>query len=170
MAVFITGGTGYIGRALIPRLIEQDHEVRALVRSGSEKKLPPGCRVVLGDALQSGSFAEHVRGADTLVHLVGVPQAAPWKADQFRTIDLPSARAAIEAARAAGISHFVYVSVAQPAPVMKAYIAVRAECEALIRASGLNATVLRPWYVLGPGHRWPILLKPIYAVLEFLPA
>src|SRR5207247_1527733 len=67
------------------------------------------------------------------------------------------------------VRHFVYVSVAQPAPVMKDYLAVRAEGEALLRASGLNATILRPWYVLGPGHRWPYFLLPMYWVGELLP-
>ncbi len=52
---------------------------------------------------------------------------------------------------------------------MKAYIQVRAECEAMIGKSGLNATVLRPWYVLGPGHRWPYFLMPIYKLMEWLP-
>jgi uncharacterized protein YbjT (DUF2867 family) len=60
----------------------------------------------------------------------------------------------------------VYVSVAHPAPVMKAYIAVRCECEQILTGSGLIATILRPWYVLGPGHRWPIALKPVYTMLE----
>jgi uncharacterized protein YbjT (DUF2867 family) len=52
---------------------------------------------------------------------------------------------------------------------MKAYIQVRAECESLIGASGMNASIRRPWYVLGPGHRWPYLLLPIYALMELLP-
>jgi uncharacterized protein YbjT (DUF2867 family) len=76
----------------------------------------------------------------------------------------------VGAARAAGVKHFVYVSVAQPAPVMKAYWQARAEVEALLRESGVPSTVLRPWYVLGPGHRWPYLLKPFYFVCERLPS
>jgi nucleoside-diphosphate-sugar epimerase len=64
----------------------------------------------------------------------------------------------------------VYLSVAQPAPVMRAYVAVRAEGEALIRQHGLSATCLRPWYVLGPGHRWPAVLLPVYAVLRAIPS
>jgi uncharacterized protein YbjT (DUF2867 family) len=52
---------------------------------------------------------------------------------------------------------------------MKAYIEVRAECEAMIRQSGMNATILRPWYVLGPGHRWPYALLPLYWLMEQLP-
>jgi len=34
----------------------------------------------------------------------------------------------------------------------------------------MNATILRPWYVLGPGHRWPYLLLPIYKLMELLPS
>jgi uncharacterized protein YbjT (DUF2867 family) len=68
------------------------------------------------------------------------------------------------------VRHFIYVSVAHPAPIMRAYVAVRQEGEALVNASGIPATILRPWYVLGPGHRWPLLLVPIYAILRRLPA
>jgi uncharacterized protein YbjT (DUF2867 family) len=168
--VFITGGTGYVGRPLIIRLLERGHEVRALVRPGSEAKLSLGCQVVPGDALDSGSYAGQVNPADTFVQLVGVAHPNPSKAAEFRSVDLASGRGAVEAARGAGVQHFIYVSVAQPAPVMKAYIQVRAECEAMIRQSGMNATILRPWYVLGPGHRWPYLLLPMYKIMEWLPA
>jgi uncharacterized protein YbjT (DUF2867 family) len=168
--VFITGGTGYLGRALIPLLLGRGHEVRALVRRGSESKLPEGCEAVAGDPLDESSFASAVAPSDTFVQLVGVPRPSPTKARQFREIDLVSGRASVRAARAAGARHFVYVSVAQPAPVMKAYQEVRAEVEAALRESGLPATVLRPWYVLGPGHRWPYLLKPFYFVCERLPS
>ena len=98
-----------------------------------------------------------------------MPRPSPAKARQFREIDLVSGHASVEAARAAGVRHFVYVSVAQPAPLMKAYQEVRAEVEAALRDSGVPATVLRPWYVLGPGHRWPYLLKPFYQLCERLP-
>ena len=168
--VFITGGTGYLGRALIPLLLERGHEVRALVRQGSESKLPRGCEAVTGDPLDESSFAARVAPSDTFVQLVGVPRPSPAKARQFREIDLVSGRASVGAARASGVQHFVYVSVAQPAPVMRAYQEVRAEVEAALKSSGMPATVLRPWYVLGPGHRWPYLLKPFYYVCERLPS
>lgn len=168
--VFITGGTGYVGRALIPRLLERGHKVRALVRRGSEKKLPRDCDAVIGDALDAASFAEQVQPSDTFVQLVGVPHPSPAKAAEFRSIDLVSARASVSAAAGAGVKHFVYVSVAQPSPVMKAYQATRAEAEKMIRDSGLAATILRPWYVLGPGHRWPYALAPMYWLLESIPA
>jgi uncharacterized protein YbjT (DUF2867 family) len=53
---------------------------------------------------------------------------------------------------------------------MHAYIAVRTAGEKLITEAGLRATILRPWYVLGPGHWWPLLLVPMYAIAELIPA
>jgi uncharacterized protein YbjT (DUF2867 family) len=91
------------------------------------------------------------------------------KAAQFVAIDLASAREAVAAATHARVSHFVYLSVAQPLPVMRAYVGARAEGERLIRASGLSATFVRPFYVLGPGRRWPLLILPVYWILERLP-
>jgi uncharacterized protein YbjT (DUF2867 family) len=168
--VFVTGGTGFMGRNLIVELLHRKYTVRALVRHGSEHKLPHGCEAVQGDALYNASFVAQISPAETFVQLVGVTHPNPSKKDEFRAVDLGSARAAIEAAREAGVAHFVYVSVAQPAPVMKFYLAVRAEVEQMIRESGLNATILRPWYVLGPGRRWPLLLKPMYWLMERIPA
>ena len=154
----VTGGTGYIGRILIERLTARGHSVRALVRAGSEGRLPSGAVPVVGDALSAPSYAAHVAPADTLVQLVGTPHPSPRKAAEFERVDRPSGLAAVEAALAAGVKHSVYVSVAHPAPIMHEYIAARVAVEARIHeahaAAELNATILRPWYVLGPGHRW----------------
>ena len=158
-----------MGQRLISRLLERGHDVRALVRDGSQKKLPAGCIAVPGNALDGESYARKIAPADTFVQLVGVAHPSPAKAAEFRRVDRPSGLGAIAAAKAAGIRHFVYLSVAHPAPMMHAYIAVRSECEAAIESAGLNATILRPWYVLGPGHRWPYLLVPIYKLAEMLP-
>ncbi|HJW13905.1 MAG TPA: NAD(P)H-binding protein [Thermoanaerobaculia bacterium] len=168
--VFVTGGTGYVGRRVVGELLGRGHEVRALVRPGSEGKLPTGCEAVSGNALDEKSFAPRVAPADTFLQLVGVAHPSPARAAEFRSVDLVSAKASAKAAAAAGVSHFVYVSVAQPAPVMKAYVAARAEGEAAIRSARLNATFVRPWYVLGPGHRWPYLFLPVFRLLQALPA
>lgn len=168
--IFITGGTGYIGSRLIPRLASQGHEVVALVRPGSEHKLPAACTPVLGDALDGASYEQHLAGCDTFIQLVGVAHPSPAKAKEFVEIDQRSGIEAIRAVKRAGIAHFIYVSVAHPAPAMHAYIAARSACEAELEASGLNATILRPWYVLGPGHRWPYGLMPFYWLAERIPS
>ena len=169
-SVLVAGATGYMGRRLIPTLLHSGHEVRALVRAGSEHKLSSRCEVVIGDPLRRETYADQIAPADTWVHLVGVSHPSPSKAAEFRAIDLKSVEEAVPSAMKAGIRHFVYVSVAHPAPVMKAYIEVRRQCEQIIHDSGLRTTILRPWYVLGQGHRWPVALKPAYWLLEKFPA
>jgi uncharacterized protein YbjT (DUF2867 family) len=168
--VFITGGTGYIGSRLIPHLAGRGHTVRALVRAGSEGRLPDGALPLTCSPLESSTFSPFITPGSTFVQLLGVPHPSPSKAEQFRRIDLVSVRESVSAAQNSGAGHFIYVSVAQPAPAMHAFVAVRSEGEELIRASGLNATIVRPWYVLGPGHRWPYLLLPVYWVCERIPS
>jgi len=168
-SVFLTGSTGYIGSRLIPLLRKRGNVVTALVRKGSESKLPAGVTGVSGDALQMDSYTEAVRTFDTFIHMIGVPHPSPAKAKQFHDVDLVSIKVAVKAAREAGVRHFVYLSVAHPAPVMKEFIAVRSAGEEMIRESGINATFVRPWYVLGPGHWWPYGILPVYWILEQLP-
>ena len=168
--VFIAGGTGYLGRPLIDALLRRGFHVHGLAREESLRKLPSGTIPVIGNALDDTTFAAAIPPHSTFVHLIGTPHPNPSKAAEFRRVDLTSIQAAVRAARHARVQHFLYVSVAHPAPVMRAYIAVRTEGEALVRASGIPATILRPWYVLGPGHRWPSVLLPVYAILRALPA
>jgi uncharacterized protein YbjT (DUF2867 family) len=168
--IFITGATGYLGQALVPALLKRGHLVRALTRPASALRVPPGAQVVLGNALDATTFAAQVTPSDTFVHLVGTPHPSPAKVKQFRDIDLVSVQAAVAAARHAWVRHFIYLSVAYPAPIMQEYIAVRREGEALIRSAGVPATFLRPFYVLGPGHWWPYPLVPLFALLRAIPA
>jgi nucleoside-diphosphate-sugar epimerase len=167
--VFVTGGTGYIGSRLVSALLARGHHAKVLVRKQSQGKLPPGAGRLMGDPLRMDSYTNQISPAGTFIHLIGTPHPSPAKARQFQEIDLVSVQVATKAARDAGVRHFVYLSVAHPAPAMKAFIAVRMEGEAMIRASGIPATFVRPWYVLGPGHWWPYLLLPVYWILERIP-
>ncbi|HEV8726188.1 MAG TPA: NAD(P)-dependent oxidoreductase [Candidatus Binatia bacterium] len=168
--VLVTGGTGYIGQHLIPALLGRGHRVRALARQESLSRVPPGATTVVGDALQVDSVTAAIRSGDTVVHLVGTPHPTPSKADQFEKVDLASIRATVSAAKQVGISHLIYLSVAQPAPIMQAYLWVRALGESMIREARVTATIVRPWYVLGPGRRWPKAIVPLYRIAEMIPA
>jgi uncharacterized protein YbjT (DUF2867 family) len=169
-SVFLTGASGFMGRNLSAELVRRGHTVRGLVRAGSESRVAPGCHAVTGDPLDAVTYLHLIAPAATFVHLVGVAHPSPAKAAQFLSVDLASAKTAVSAASGAGIRHFIYVSVAHPAPIMREYIAARTAAEAAVRASGLDATIVRPWYVLGPGRRWPLLLLPAYWLLGALPA
>ena len=166
----MTGSTGYIGSRLVRRLLERGHRVHAAVRAAHALEPAPNLEVVECDVFNPTDVADAAGGRSTLVHLVGTRKPAPWKALQFEAVDLASARSAAIGAAMAQVKHIVYVSVARPAPVMHAYQRARAGAEAAFAATGIPLTVLRPWYVLGPGHRWPVLLIPAYKLLERLPA
>ncbi|MGH9200518.1 MAG: SDR family oxidoreductase [Vicinamibacterales bacterium] len=168
--VVITGGTGYVGRPLIEQLVARGNDVTALARPESRVRVPNGAQIVEGSALLATDIARALSPRCTLVVLAGTPRPNPFKARQFLDVDLAAARAAAEAAeRHQGVGHIVYVSVAHPAPVMKAYIDARVAGERLLGATGIRLTILRPWYVLGPGHRWPYGLVPMYWLLERVP-
>ena len=113
--VFVTGGTGYVGRRLVRALLELGYDVRVLTRPGSSARVPAGAAAVVGNALDAASFQGELRPGDTLVHLVGTPHPSPSKAAEFRRVDLLSILASLAAAPHAGAAHVVYVSVAQPA-------------------------------------------------------
>ncbi len=138
-----------MGQRLIRELLVRGHEVTAVVRAGSESKLPPCCVVVKGNVLDGDSYVDCVSPDHTFVQLVGVAHPSPAKAKEFVEIDERSALETIRVSRAAGVRHFVYVSVAHPAPAMHAYVAVRSRCEAAIHDAGFNATILRPWTFWG---------------------
>lgn len=171
MNIFITGGTGYMGKRLIQMLSAKGHEVVALVRKESEHKLPVGIKKVIANPFDAQSFQNAIPRGAVFVQLLGVPHPSPRKKHLFRQIDLQSVKASADAAAAARCSHFVYVSVAMmESGIMKDYQQVRREGEAYILAKGLKASFIRPWYVLGPGHWWPILLLPLYGIAALVPS
>lgn len=167
--IFIAGATGYMGCRAAAELVRRGHAVKALVRRESLNRLPKHCLAVVGNALDASSFSAGIGDVDSYVQLVGVAHPSPSKARQFREIDQKSFEESLKAAVENRARHFVYVSVAHPAPAMHAYIEVRSHCEELLKKSGLNATILRPWYVLGPGHYWPYALKPFYWLARQIP-
>lgn len=170
LEILVTGGTGYIGQHLIPLLIARGHRVRVLARQQSLARVPSGATGVAGDALDAESIASAVQPGDTVIHLVGTPHPSPSKADQFEKVDLVSIRSTVSAAQKVGIAHLIYVSVAQPAPIMQSYLWVRMLGETMIREAGLTASIIRPWYVLGPGHWWPKLIRPLYKLADMIPS
>ena len=85
-----------MGRRLIPLLIERGHTIRALVRPGSEKKLPAGCTPIPGNALDGTSHSAEIAPADTFIQLVGVAHSSPAIAAEFPQIDLPAGLGALQ--------------------------------------------------------------------------
>ena len=169
--VFITGGTGYMGKRLIKMLLAKGYRIIALTRRQSRHEVPAGAEVVTGNPFDEKTFSESIPRGCVFVQLLGVPHPSPSKVQQFTNINPASVKVSANAAEKAGVSHFVYVSVSmQQNNFMQAYQQVRWQGENYCLAKKLSSTFIRPWYVLGPGHWWPVLLLPFYALASLVPS
>jgi nucleoside-diphosphate-sugar epimerase len=153
--VFLTGGSGFVGRTLLRELSRIDGlEVVALDRSGSlaSKPADPRISVVRGNLLEPQSYARELSGCDCVIHLA----AATGKASpDVHTRDTAVAtEVLLDACRAAGVERFLLVSSIAAAFQDKRgypYAEAKHRAERAVAASGLRYSVLRPTMIFGEG-------------------
>ena len=152
MILSVTGGTGFVGRHLLRIAVADGHDVRALTRSPQPEQ--PGVTWIAGDLAHPGDLCA---GADAVIHLAGVINARDRAG--FDTGNVAGTATILAAAAAADIGHFVHVSsLAARQPGLSAYGASKAAAEAVIKASPLPWSMVRPPGVYGPGDRETLLL------------
>lgn len=149
MSVFaITGGTGFVGSRLIDLALEAGHQVRALTRR--EQPARDGVTWVRGDLDATEALATLCTGADAVIHVAGVVNA-PDRAG-FAHGNITGTANMLAAAKGAGVRRFVHVSsLAGREPQLSAYGWSKREADALVKASGLDWTIVRPPAIYGPG-------------------
>jgi nucleoside-diphosphate-sugar epimerase len=144
----ITGGTGFVGTRLIALAMEAGHEVRALTRR--ERAETPGVTWVRGDLDAEDALRTLCEGADAVIHVAGVVNAPD--AQGFALGNIDGTRHILEAATAMGVRRFVHVSsLAAREPDLSAYGWSKAAGDALVQASALDWTIVRPPAIYGPG-------------------
>jgi nucleoside-diphosphate-sugar epimerase len=151
MIIAVTGANGFIGRHLCTTLAQRGHETRPVVRSD----------------FQNDRFEQIVNGADVVIHAAGATRAPTRSRLRASNVDLT--RRALDAARAARVGRFVFISSQaaagpaqaldrptqeeeQPAPI-EDYGESKRDAERLVRESGLPGVIVRPAAVYGPGDR-----------------
>lgn len=144
----ITGGTGFVGAVLIDRAIKAGHHVRALTRRDQPAR--DGVTWIAGSLDDAQSLIKLAEGADAVIHVAGVV-STPDPAG-FTTGNVDGTRHMLDSARTAEVARFVHVSsLAAREPGLSRYGESKAEAEALVAASGLDFTMVRPPAVYGPG-------------------
>lgn len=112
--IAVTGGTGFIGAALLPVLTAEGARVRLLARASSTMEFPPHMTVQSGDLDDAAALAALVRGVDSVIHLAGYAHASskphPAELERHRRINLQGTQNLFNAAAAAGVRRFVFVS------------------------------------------------------------
>jgi uncharacterized protein YbjT (DUF2867 family) len=151
--ILVTGGSGFIGRRVVARLVDGGHKVRALARGRRRADLPDGVEVAQGNVVSGEGLPEAMAGVEKVVHLVAIIretgdqtfQAAIWRGTERL----------VEAAKVAAVKKLVYVSAigAQDDPTYP-YLQAKWQAERAVMRSGLNHTILRPSIVFGEGDEF----------------
>ncbi|MFA7601854.1 MAG: NAD(P)H-binding protein [Novosphingobium sp.] len=147
MTIAITGGTGFVGQALIDHARARGMVVQALARKPQPRR--DGVEWIAGDLADRRALVALVDGVEAVVHVAGLTTAR-HPAD-LEAANVAGTLAAIEAALAAGVPRFILVSsLSAREPGLSAYGASKARAERLVKASGLDWTIVRPPAVYGP--------------------
>jgi uncharacterized protein YbjT (DUF2867 family) len=159
--ILVSGATGVLGREICRRLRRNGHNVRAMVRpdsKGAEELEALGCTLVQADLREPESLAAACEGVDQVVN-TATAIATRRKGEKLSAIDRDGVIALGQAAEAAGVRHFLFVSIPRGAEPIRFFRHKRA-VEAWLRASGMSATILQPTAfmntVFDPANGWDV--------------
>jgi NADH dehydrogenase len=141
-----------VGNEVVKELLARGHEVRALVRPGSERKIKAeAVELAFGDVLDKGAVAQAAQGCDALIHLVGIIREFPRRGITFEALHVQATMNAVDAARAAGARRYLQMSAlgARHEPG-DPYHTTNFRADEYVRASGLTYTIFRPSVIYGP--------------------
>jgi nucleoside-diphosphate-sugar epimerase len=180
--ILVTGATGKVGSRLVPRLLAQGLQVRALVRQGPnvQNLRAVGAEIVERDLLQTDSLDSAVQGVETVVHLAAFFRGAT--PEQSHEVNVVGTERLATAAIRSGVKRFIFISTGtvyppgpnrpakeidspNPAPPANHYAASKVAAEAKLmgmdRIDGLGLSILRLGFVYGEEdrHAWEIMAR-----------
>ncbi|MDI6813239.1 MAG: NAD(P)H-binding protein [Desulfitobacteriaceae bacterium] len=157
MRVFITGGTGYVGQAVVTAAIRAGHQAIVLQRPGTHRPLKQqDVELVEGDVLEPRSLEKGLPGADAVIHLVGIIREIPRQNITLERLHVEATRNVLEAAKRAQVPRFVHMSALGSRPqAVSGYHRTKWAAEEWVRQSGLTFTIFRPSVIFGQGGPGP---------------
>jgi NADH dehydrogenase len=155
--IFVTGATGFVGRAVVPALRARGYAVRCLVRRGSELDLRgmEAIERVEGDVLSPDTLERGMAGCDTVVHLVGIIRENQATLTTFERVHAQGTIDVLEAAAATGVRRYLHMSALGTRPGARArYHQSKWAAEEAVRASPIPWTIFRPSIIYGRGDQF----------------
>ncbi len=171
-SVLVLGGTGFVGRAVCERLTERSASTRIIVPTrrnprGNSVRLLPTVELVNADVNDAASLARLVAGCDAVINLVARLHGSRA---EFEAVHVQLPQQLVQACKAAGVRRIVHVSALGVGPDAPSnYLRSKAAGEALLLASGLDVTVLRPSVIFGAQDRFLNLFAQLQALAPLIP-
>lgn len=156
MKVFVTGGTGFVGRHLVARLLDDGRDVRMLVRKQSIHKIPAEVRnrieYVEGDAFEVGALLDGASGCDAVVNLIGIIRDFPSKGVTFEKLHFSATKNIADAAREKGVKRFIQMSALGVDWDEKTeYFRTKWKADQYLIDRDFDYTIFRPSVIFGEG-------------------
>ena len=151
--IFVTGGSGFVGSAVIEELSSRGYQVNALVRQRDIAAPASGhVQTIRGDLFTPAALEEGIRGCVGLIHLVGIIFEHRLQGITFERIHFEGTRNVVAAAKRAGVRRYVHMSALGTRPdAVSTYHKTKFLAEEHVRHSGLDWTIFRPSVIHGPG-------------------
>lgn len=171
MKVFITGGTGYVGRVIVEACIRAGHEVTLLARPNSQRNFPDdNVHVVTGDLFDEAFLTKQMSGCDAVIHLVGIIREMPRRGVTMEHVHFDGTMVVIQASAQAQIGRYVHMSaLGARAEATSSYHRSKWKAEEAVRRSGLSYTVFRPSVVFGDGGPGPNFISQLTDLIRSSP-
>ncbi|MDA8412633.1 MAG: complex I NDUFA9 subunit family protein [Desulfobacteraceae bacterium] len=169
MRIFIAGGTGFVGTHLVGALRDKGHELKLLVharRSGMADDIDQ----IVGDVTCPETYEQAVGGCDAVINLVGIIREFPSRGITFERLHVQATANMLAATRKAGIRRYLQMSALGTRPEAQSrYHRTKFRAEELVRSSGLEATILRPSIIYGPGDAFITMLARQLRLAPIMP-
>jgi NADH dehydrogenase len=152
MRVFLTGATGFVGKHMLRRLLDEGHSVHALVRDAKQSGDFPRERVNFfsGDVVSGSGLDSGIKDCEAVIHLVGI--IVEKGTNTFAAVHHEGTRQVVEAAKRGGIKRFILMSaLGVRGDGVAEYQTSKWRGEEEVRHSGLPYCILRPSLIFGPG-------------------